>query len=132
MALICSTEPGQGNVALVSHNMTAVPSAGAVALISGKTFTYTECDAGSPLSSSISFNSDGSITDGVDSVSAADIAAAFTAEGWILPDGGRLRLSLYSYTVGGTTRYHLVEISKDIVGGVLTDRVAIASEAEPS
>lgn len=128
IALICSVEPGQGNVVLVSHNMTAVPSGDAIALVSGKSFTYTECDAGNPVSKIFSFNLDGSITDGGDSVSAGDVASAFSAEGLSPPDGGKIKLSLYAYTVGGVTRYHLVEASRDVVGGVLTDFVAIASE----
>jgi len=132
VALICSVEPGQGNLVLVSHNMTAVPSNEAIALVSGKTFTYTECDTGTAVSTTFAFNPDGSITDGTDSVSATDIASAFSAEGWNLPDGGKLKLSLYAYTVGGVTRYHLVEASRDSVGGVLTDFVALSSEQNPS
>jgi len=128
VALICSVEPGQGNLVLVSHNMTAVPSNEAIARVSGKTFTNTECGTGTAVSTTFAFNSDGSITDGSDSVSAANIASAFSAEGWNLPDGGKLKLSLYAYTVGGVTRYHLVEISKDFVGGVLTDLVGLSSE----
>ncbi len=131
VALVCSAEVGQGNFLLVSHNMVAVPSNQAIAAISGKTFTATECDSGTPVSRAFTVSSDGSIADESDSVSAANLAAAFGAAGWDIGDGASVKLSLYAYAVGGVTKYHIVEVGRDFLGGVLTNRVELISEQDP-
>ena len=128
MTLVCSVEPGQGHFVLVSHNMTAVPSNEAVAAVSGKTFRSVGCENGTVETETFAFNADGSVTDGADSVSAADIALAFSAAGLDVGDGANIKLALYAYTVGGVTRYHIVEVAKDFVGNVLTPRLSLASE----
>gem|GEM_PF-6323608 len=110
--LVCAE--GSGEVG-VSHNMVRVTD---LTVLSGRSFQFTEC-TGAGLSTGsevVTFNANGTATVGTETISAADVTAAFSAAGLTEPGSSNFKLQLYAYTAGGVTQYHIVEVGDEFVG----------------
>lgn len=115
--LVCAE--GSGEVG-VSNNMVPVTD---LTVLHGLSFQLTECSSTGLFTGPevLTFNANGTATiragtPGAETISAADVTAAFSAAGLTDPDTSNFKLRLYAYTAGGVTQYHIVEIGEEFVG----------------